>query len=71
MIYYQRDGTPCAYECWSELLADRGYRELQSNQLANGTRVETFWLGIDGRSFYLRPPRIDRCAGEYFRTAVA
>lgn len=42
------------------MLADRNYREIQSDALPNGTKVETCWLGVDGRSFYLRPRRIER-----------
>jgi hypothetical protein len=60
MEYFTREGIPCPYAVWSELLADRDYRELWSDELLDGTKVETCWLGVDGRSFYLRPRRIDR-----------
>ncbi len=60
MEYLTREGIPCPYGVWSEMLSDRDYREIQSDDLPNGTKVETCWLGVDGRSFYLRPPRIRR-----------
>ena len=59
MQYLMRDGTPCPYNVWSELLADPEYRELVSDLIHDGTRVETCWLGVDGRSFYLRHRPID------------
>jgi hypothetical protein len=60
MQYFTRDGIECPYGVWAEALADSGYRELQVDELPNGLRVETIWLGVDGHSFYLKPRRIDR-----------
>src|SRR5260370_41224834 len=60
MDYFMRDGTRCPYGVWSELLADSDYCEIRSDELPNGTRIETCWLGVDGRSFYLWPRRIDK-----------
>jgi hypothetical protein len=60
MEYFARNGKPCPYGVWSEMLADRKYREVRVDELPNGTKVETIWLGVDGRSFYLRPRPIDR-----------
>src|SRR5580692_7274663 len=59
-MFLTRDGTPCSYEHWHELLTDSNYRILQSDELPNGIKVDTDWIGIDGRSFYFRPPRIER-----------
>jgi hypothetical protein len=60
MEYFSREGKPCPYRVWSEMLADRNYREIRMDELPNGIKVETCWLGVDGRSFYLRPRPIDR-----------
>ena len=59
-VYHKRDGSPCPFEEWSELMADKDYVRLQSTDLPDGTVIETVWLGVDGRSFYLRPPHIDK-----------
>ena len=59
-VYYKRDGRPCSYEEWSELMADKDYVRLQSIDLPDETVIGTVWLGVDGRSFYLRPPHIDQ-----------
>lgn len=60
MEYFSRDGKPCPFGVWSEMLADHSYREVLLDEMPDGTRVETVWLGVDGRSFYLRPRPIDR-----------
>jgi hypothetical protein len=53
-MFFKRNGRPCSYEEWSELLNDPEYRTIKVTELPNGTTIETSWVGISGESFYTR-----------------
>jgi hypothetical protein len=43
--YYRRDGTPCDMKEWAEYM--RRDRRVAYNELQNGLRVSTVYLGLD------------------------
>lgn len=56
-LYYDMDGQPMSLEAWAAMLNDIDTRQLALDELPNGQRVSTVWLGLD-HSFGNGPPLI-------------
>ena len=47
MSYYDKDGKPLELMEWAKLFENFSYKRIGLDELSNGYRVSTVWLGLD------------------------